>query len=314
MEGGVHLPVLVAEVLNYLDCRPERIYVDATVGSGGHARRILEQSFPTGRVIGLDCDAAAIARAKQNLASFGERFLPIQKNFRDLKEVLHSLSIPAVDGILADLGVSSEQLDDPERGISFRWEAPLDMRLDPEGPLTAQELIRRLSAEEMEKILRELGEERWAGRIAKAIARQRRVRPLKTTGDLVKVIQGAIPSYRTRIHPATRTFQALRLAVNEELSSLETFLRECPGLLKPGGRLGVISFHSLEDRIVKEHFRRWGKRGKGETPPFRILTPKPVTPSSEEIRFNPRARSAKLRAIEKNFEPIERGEYGGVLF
>ncbi|MBP1714234.1 MAG: rsmH [Deltaproteobacteria bacterium] len=314
MAGGSHLSVLVAEVLNYLNCRPDRIYVDATVGSGGHARRILEQSAPTGKVIGLDCDAAAIARAKQNLASFGERFLPIQKNFRDLKEVLHSLSIPAVDGILADLGVSSEQLDDPARGISFRWEAPLDMRLDLEGPLTAQALIQRLSAEEMEKILREFGEERWAGRIAKAIARQRRVRPLRTTGDLVEVIQRAIPSYRTRIHPATRTFQALRLAVNEELVSLETFLRECPDLLKPGGRLGVISFHSLEDRIVKEHFRKWGKRGKGETPPFRILTPKPATPSSAEIQSNPRARSAKLRAIEKNYEPIERGEYGGVRF
>ena len=311
MEGGTHLPVLVAEVLNYLNCQPDRVYVDATVGSGGHARRILEKSAPTGKVIGLDCDAAAIARAKQNLDSFGERFLPIQKNFRDLKEVLHSLSIPAVDGILADLGVSSEQLDDPKRGISFRWEAPLDMRLDLEGPLTAQELIRRLSAEEMEKILRELGEERWAGRIAKAIARQRRVRPLRTTGDLLQVIQGAIPSYRTRIHPATRTFQALRIAVNEELTSLKTFLRECPDLLKPGGRLGVISFHSLEDRIVKEHFRKWGKRGKGETSPFRILTPKPVSPSSEETRSNPRARSAKLRAIEKNHEPIEREEYGG---
>ena len=314
MEGGTHLPVLVAEVLHYLNCQPDRIYVDATVGSGGHARRILEKSAPTGKVIGLDCDAAAIARAKQNLDSFGERFLPIQKNFRDLQEVLHSLSIPAVDGILADLGVSSEQLDDPKRGISFRWEAPLDMRLDLEGPLTAQELIRRLSAEEMEKILRELGEERWAGRIAKAIARQRRVRPLRTTGDLLQVIQGAIPSYRTRIHPATRTFQALRIAVNEELTSLETFLQECPDLLKPGGRLGVISFHSLEDRIVKEHFRKWGKRGKGETSPFRILTPKPVSPSSGETRSNPRARSAKLRAIEKNYESIEREEYGGARF
>jgi 16S rRNA (cytosine1402-N4)-methyltransferase len=314
MGGGGHLPVLVAEVLTYLDCRPDRIYVDATVGSGGHARRILEQTSPAGKLIGLDCDAAAIARAKQNLASFGERFLPFQKNFRDLKEVLHSLSIPAVDGILADLGVSSEQLDDPERGISFRWEAPLDMRLDRNGPVTARELIRRLSAEEMEQILRELGEERWAGRIAKAIARQRRVRPLETTGDLVKVIQQAIPSYRTRIHPATRTFQALRIAVNEELASLETFLKECPGLLKPGGRLAVISFHSLEDRIVKTHFRRWGKRGKGETPPFGILTPKPVTPSAAEARANPKARSAKLRAIEKNYEPIERGENGGVRF
>ena len=314
MEEGAHLPVLVAEVLKYLDCRPDRIYVDATVGSGGHARRILEKSSPTGRLIGLDWDGAAIARAKQTLASFGERFLPIKRNFRDLKEVLDSLSIPAVDGILADLGVSSEQLDDPERGISFRWEAPLDMRMDPERPLTAQELIRRLSVEEMEKILRELGEERWAARIAKAIARQRRVRPLQTTGELVEVIRESIPSYRTRIHPATRTFQALRIAVNEELANLETFLRECPDLLKPGGRLGIISFHSLEDRIVKEHFRRWGKRGKGETPPFRILTPKPVIPSSEEIRSNPRARSAKLRAIEKIFEPIGRGENGGGRF
>jgi len=314
MEAGTHLPVLVAEVLNYLNCRPEGIYVDATVGSGGHARRILEKSAPTGRVIGLDCDAAAIARARQNLESFGERFIPIRKNFRHLKEVLQGLSIPAVDGILADLGVSSEQLDDSQRGISFRWEAPLDMRLDSEGILTAEELIRRLSAAEMEKILRELGEERWAGRIAKAIVRQRRVKPLRTTGDLVQVIQGAIPSYRTRIHPATRTFQALRIAVNEELTSLETFLRECPDLLKPGGRLGVISFHSLEDRIVKEHFRKWGKRGKGEASPFRILTPKPVSPSFEETRSNPRARSARLRAIEKNYEPIERVEYGGARF
>ena len=257
----------------------------------------------------VERDAAAIARAKQNLASFGERFLPIQKNFRDLKKVLHSLSIPAVDGILADLGVSSEQLDDPERGFSFRWEAPLDMRLDPEGPLTAQDLIRRLSAEEMEKILRELGEERWAGRIAKAIARQRRVRPLKTTGDLVKVIQGAIPPYRTRIHPATRAFQALRLAVNEELSSLETFLRECPDLLKPGGRLGVISFHSLEDRIVKQMFREMSSGcicpkdlpmcSCGHRPEVRVLTSRPVMAGEREVSENPRARSAKLRAVEK---------------
>jgi len=312
MEGGVHLPVLVAEVLNYLDCRPDRIYIDATVGSGGHARRILEQSAPTGKVIGLDCDAAAIVRAKQNLVSFGERFLAVQENFRDLKEVLDSLSIPAVDGILADLGVSSEQVDDPGRGISFRWEAPLDMRLDLRGPITAQELIRRLSAEEMEKIIREFGEERWARRIARAIAKRRLIRPLKTTGDLVEVILQAVPSYRTRLHPATRTFQALRIAVNQELTNLETFLREGRGLLKPGGRLCVISFHSLEDRIVKEHFRQWRKGARGETPPFRLLTPKPVAPSAGEIRFNPRARSAKLRAIEKISEPTERGEYGGV--
>jgi 16S rRNA (cytosine1402-N4)-methyltransferase len=314
MEGGKHLPVLVAEVLRYLDCRPDRIYVDATVGSGGHALQILEKSSPTGKLIGLDWDGAAIARTKQTLASFGERFLLVKKNFRDLKEVLDSLSIPAVDGILVDLGVSSEQLDDPERGFSFRWEAPLDMRMDLERPLTAQEMIRRLSVEEMGKILREWGEERWAARIAKAIARQRRIQPVRTTGELVEVIRKSIPSYRTRIHPATRTFQALRIAVNEELANLDTFLRECPGLLKAGGRVGIISFHSLEDRIVKTHFRQWGKRKEGEAPFFRILTPKPVIPSSEEIRTNPRARSAKLRAAEKILEPIERGKNGGSGF
>jgi 16S rRNA (cytosine1402-N4)-methyltransferase len=301
MEGRRHLPVLVAEVLTYLECRPGGIYVDATVGSGGHGWEILEKSSPTGKLIGLDWDATALARAKENLASFGDRFLPVQRNFRDLKEVLDSLSISAVDGILADLGVSSEQLDDPGRGFSFRWEAPLDMRMDRERPLTAQELIRRLSVEEMDRILRELGEERWASRIAKAIARQRRVRPLGTTGELVEVIRKATPFHHTRIHPATRTFQALRIVVNEELANLDALLGEGPNLLKPGGRIGIISFHSLEDRIVKTHFRRWGKGTDGAAPLFRILTRKPVIPSEEEIRSNPRARSAKLRVAEKIF-------------
>jgi 16S rRNA (cytosine1402-N4)-methyltransferase len=310
MEGGKHLPVLVAEVLSYLDCRPDRVYVDATVGSGGHARKILEKSSPTGKLIGLDWDQAAIARTKQALAPFGERFRLVKENFRDLKEVLYSLSLPAVDGILVDLGVSSEQLDDPERGFSFRWEAPLDMRMDLERSLTAQELIQRLSVEEMGKILRELGEERWAARIAKAIGRQRRIHPLRTTGDLVETIRKSIPSYRSRIHPATRTFQAFRIAVNEELANLDTFLRDCPRLLNPGGRVGIISFHSLEDRIVKSYFRQWGKRKEEEAPLFRILTPKPVIPSSEEMRLNPRARSAKLRVAEKIPELRERGKNG----
>ncbi len=311
MEGGKHLPVLVEEVLSYFNFRPGGIYVDATVGAGGHARRILEKSSPTGKLIGLDWDASAIARAKQTLGSFGERFQLVKKNFRDLKEVLNSLSIPAVDGILMDLGVSSEQLDNPERGFSFRWDAPLDMRMDQESPLTAQEMIRRLSVEDMDRILRELGEERWASRIAKAIARQRQRRPLRTTGELVAIIRKAIPPYRTRLHPATRTFQALRIAVNEELANLEAFLKDCPGLLKPGGRIGIISFHSLEDRIVKTCFREWGKRKEGENPLFRILTPKPVVPSMEEIRSNPRARSARLRVAEKFFESMERGKNGG---
>jgi 16S rRNA (cytosine1402-N4)-methyltransferase len=173
------------------------------------------------------------------------------------------------------------------------------MRMDREGPVTAEELIRLSSAEEMERMLRELGEERWAARIAKAIVRQRRTQPLRTTGDLVAIIRKSIPPYRTRIHPATRTFQALRIAVNDELANLDLFLRDCPGLLKAGGRLGIISFHSLEDRIVKTQFRNWAKAKIGEGPSFRILTPKPVVPSSEEVRGNPRARSAKLRAAEK---------------
>jgi 16S rRNA (cytosine1402-N4)-methyltransferase len=314
MEEGKHLPVLVEEVLQFLDCRPDRIYIDATVGSGGHARRILEKSSPTGRLIGLDWDAAAIARAQKTLAPFGDRFRLVQGNFRDLKEVLESLSIPAVDGILADLGLSSEQLEDPERGFSFRGDAPLDMRMDLRRRVTARDLIQRFSGEEMARILREFGEERWANRITKAIIRQRRIRALRTTGELVEVIRQSIPAYPSRIHPATRTFQALRIAVNEELDNLENFLKRCPSLLNPGGRVGIISFHSLEDRIVKSYFQQWAKREKGRTAPFRMLTRKPLVPSAEEVRSNPRARSAKLRVIEKISEPIERGEHGGSDF
>jgi len=314
MEEGKHLPVLVEEVLQFLDCRPDRIYIDATVGSGGHARRILERSSPTGRLIGLDWDAAAIARAQKTLAPFGDRFHLVQGNFRDLKEVLESLSIPAVDGILADLGLSSEQLEDPERGFSFRGDAPLDMRMDLRRRITARDLIQRFSGEEMARILREFGEERWANRITKAIIRQRRIRALRTTGELVEVIRQSIPAYPSRIHPATRTFQALRIAVNEELDNLENFLKQCPSLLNPGGRVGIISFHSLEDRIVKSYFQQWAKREKGRTAPFRMLMRKPLAPSAEEVRSNPRARSAKLRVIEKISEPIERGEHGGSDF
>ncbi len=314
MEEGKHLPVLVEEVLQFLDCRPDRIYIDATVGSGGHARRILEKSSPTGRLIGLDWDTAAIARAQKTLAPFGDRFRLVQGNFRDLKEVLESLSIPAVDGILADLGLSSEQLEDPERGFSFRGDAPLDMRMDLRRRVTARDLIQRFSGEEMARILREFGEERWANRITKAIIRQRRIRALRTTGELVEVIRQSIPAYPSRIHPATRTFQALRIAVNEELDNLENFLKRCPSLLNPGGRVGIISFHSLEDRIVKSYFQQWAKREKGRTAPFRMLTRKPLVPSAEEVRSNPKARSAKLRVIEKISEPIERGEHGGSDF
>lgn len=293
MGDSRHLPVLLQEVVEYLKCQPDGIYVDGTVGSGGHAEAILERSSPTGKIIGLDWDEEAIQRAQKKLALFGRRVELREKNFKDLRRVLELLSIQAVDGILLDLGVSTEQLEDRERGFSFRWEGPLDMRMSRETKITAKDLLQRLSVSELSDILRQYGEERWANRIAKAIVRRRQIEPIHTTRELLQVIEKSLPrpSHRGRIHPATRTFQALRIAVNEELNNLQTFLDQCPDLLHPGGRLCIISFHSLEDRIVKDHFRRWAS--------FRILTPKPLVPSSEEVFLNPRARSAKLRVAEK---------------
>ncbi len=299
MEGSRHLPVLLPEVLEYLDCQRNRVYVDGTIGSGGHARAILERSSPTGRLIGLDWDEQAIQRARENLAGFRDRVELRKENFKDLRRVLESLSLTAVHGILLDLGVSTEQLEDQEKGFSFRWDGPLDMRMSGETNITAQDLLQKLSVGEMGDILRQYGEERWANRIARAIERQRQTRAVQTTRDLVEVIKKSIPFHRGRIHPATRTFQALRIAVNDELSNLKTFLTECPDLLFPGGRLCIISFHSLEDRIVKGHFRQWAKGPEGGSPSFRILTPKPVAPSSAEVLSNPKARSAKLRVAEK---------------
>jgi len=299
MEEVRHLPVLLEEVLEVLDCRPGRVYADGTVGSGGHSRGILERSSPTGRVIGLDWDEEALERARKNLSPFAGRFELRRANYKDFKTVLDSLSIPGVDGVLLDLGVSSEQLESRDRGFSFRWDAPLDMRMSQETTTTARELVRRLPAAELEALLREFGEERWARRIARNIVRARQKAPLRTTRELVEVIEGSVPAQRRGIHPATRTFQALRISVNEELNNLKAFLAHAPELLNPGGRLGIISYHSLEDRIVKNQFREWA-RGEGrKNSPFCLLTPKPVVPSAEEISRNPRARSAKMRAIEK---------------
>ena len=300
MEERGHLPVLVGEVLQYLDCRPDRIYVDGTVGSGGHSRRILEGSSPTGRLIGLDWDEEAIERARKNLHLFQERVWLRKGNFKNLPSVLMSLSIPAVDGILLDLGVSTEQLDSRERGFSFRWEASLDMRMSLETETTAQDLVENLSLSALEALLREYGDERWARKIARNIVRRRQTSPITTTGELVRVIEQSVPGPRGRIHPATRTFQALRISVNEELDNLKTFLDAAPDFLRSKGRLCIISYHSLEDRIVKNLFRQWTRGGKGEEKPFVLLTPKPVFPAAEEVTRNPRARSAKLRAVEKN--------------
>lgn len=301
MEDTRHVPILLREVLEYLNCQPNRIYVDGTVGSGGHARAILEKSSPTGKLIGLDWDEEAIQRAQKNLATFGKRLELIQRNYKELSSVLATLSIDTVDGILLDLGVSTEQLEEGGRGFSFLRDGPLDMRMNRQIRITAQELLRRLSPVEMSRIFQLYGEERFAKRIAKAVIRQRQISPLRTTGDLVDVIKKNIPSHSGRIHPATRTFQALRIAVNEEIENLHTFLSRSKDFLNPGGRLVIISFHSLEDRAVKNHFRLWAKAEKGTPPSFRVLTPKPIMASAAEVFNNPKARSAKLRAVEKIF-------------
>jgi 16S rRNA (cytosine1402-N4)-methyltransferase len=306
-----HQPVLLAEVMAYLKCEPGRIYVDATVGRAGHSREILQRSSPAGKLIGLDWDERAVDQAKQALAVFGNRAELRRENFKNLGKVLDSMAIRRVDGILADLGLSSEQLEDRERGFSFRWEAPLDMRMSRETNRTAQDLLADLSEKDIAGILRDYSEERWAARIARAIVRRRRLRPVRSTGELVETIVRSVPIRRGRIHPATRSFQALRIAVNDELNNLSSFLLQCEDRLNPGGRLGVISFHSLEDRIVKNQFRRWA-RGEDDRPPgFRILTPKPVAPSKQEVQSNPRARSAKLRVIEKLLQNVPGGQNGG---
>jgi len=299
MEEQAHLPVLLPEVLEILDCRPGRIYVDGTVGSGGHSRGILEKTSPTGRLIGLDWDEEAVERSRKSLSLFAGRFELRSANFKDVRSVLESLSIPGVDGVLLDLGVSTEQLESRERGFSFRWEAPLDMRMSQETRITAQDLVQRLPAAQLELLLKEWGEERWARRISRNIVRQRQKAPLRTTRELAGVVERSVPRQRLRIHPATRTFQALRIRVNEELTNLNTFLAEGVGLLNPGGRMCILSYHSLEDRIVKNHFREWARAGGQKGPAVRLLTPKPMIPSEEEISRNPRARSAKLRAVEK---------------
>ena len=311
MEDSQHRPVLLAEVLKYLNCQPGRVYVDGTVGSGGHARAILDQSSPTGKLIGLDWDEQAIRRARENLAVFERRVELRKGDFKDLKTVLEALSLAGVDGILLDLGVSTEQLEDRERGFSFRWDAPLDMRMSQDTKITARGLLRQLSVREMADTFRQYGEERWANRIARAIARRRQSSPLRTTRELVEVIEESVPARRGRIHPATRVFQALRIAVNDELKNLKAFLGQSVDLLLPGGRLCIISFHSLEDRIVKEYFRQWAKAAERGSPGFRILTRKPVVPSYEEVVRNPKARSAKLRAVERIAESTTKGGRDG---
>jgi 16S rRNA (cytosine1402-N4)-methyltransferase len=281
-------------VLAILRPIPDGLYLDLTVGTGGHAEGILEASGPTGRLVGLDRDREVLPLARERLARFGSRVRLLHADYRDLRAVAAAEGLEAWDGALLDLGVSSVQLDDPARGFAFSHPGPLDMRMDRAGGgATAADLLRDLPEAELSRILREYGEERWARRIARRIVAARAVTPLTRTDALAEVVAGAIPrrAWPRRIHPATRTFQALRIAVNRELEGLAEALAAAIHGLRPEGRLVVIAFHSLEDRIVKQVLRG--------SPEVTILTKKPVTPGPEEVAANPRARSAKLRAARR---------------
>ena len=288
---SVHIPVMLDEVIRWIEPCPGKVIVDGTLGGGGHARAMAELVTPTGSIIGLDRDPAAVEAAELTLADLPIR--PIRANFCDLPEVLEQLEVSSIDGALLDLGISSDQLADTERGFSFSSTGPLDLRFDTTRGEPASRLINRLSAEHLADLIYAYGEERHSRRIARKIVAQRRDRPIETAAELAELVRRSIPRARGRqqIDPATRTFQALRIAVNEELKSLEIALRRLPECLAPGGCLVVISFHSLEDRRVKEAFR--------DDERYQVLTRKPVRPSADEVARNPRARSAKLRAARR---------------
>ena len=284
---------MVEEVMIFLRCEPGRTYVDATLGGGGHASEILRRTTPDGVIIGMEWDEDALMEARNGLMPFGERVKIFRENFVSLPDLIEGES---VDGILLDLGLSSFQVEKEERGFSFKGEGPLDMRMDQRMHHTASDIVNRLSLKELEYILFQYGEERWARKISRAIIREREREPIETTQTLRRIVHHAIPRrfHTRRIDPATKTFQALRIRVNDELENLRKILETGWTLLKKGGRMCTISFHSLEDRMVKETFRRLEKEEK-----MRILTKKPVTPSEEEQRRNSRSRSAKLRCAER---------------
>ena len=301
-----HQPVLYKEIIHALQPHSGGRYVDGTLGAGGHARGIMEASAPDGQLLGLDVDPQALAIARRLLAPYEHRIHLVQASYTSLSAQLTQLAWEAVDGIVLDLGASSMQFDTAERGFSFLQDAPLDMRFGPHALQTAADLVNRYSERELADLIYQYGEERDSRKIARAIVK---ARPIHTTRELVAAIEAVSPRRGDRVHPATRTFQALRIAVNEELDSIETVLPQAVDALKPGGRLAVISFHSLEDRIVKDFFREQSK--DWVNPPYeqiyeeerkaalKEVNRKPIVPSDEEIKSNPRARSAKLRIAEK---------------
>jgi len=300
-----HKPVLLEESLEALQVKRDGRYIDCTIGGGGHAMAILEKSTPGGKLLGLDADPKAIEAAGERLIRFGKNVTLVNENFRYIEDICTRLSFCPVDGILLDLGMSSLQLVEPERGFSFQQDAPLDMRFSPDQTLTAADIVNDYSEADLSYLLHEYGEERRSRQIARRIVENR---PLETTLELARTVERAVGGVRGKIHPATRTFQALRITVNEEMESLKLILEQSTNLLRSGGRIAVISFHSLEDRMVKDFFRRESTGCLcpprtpmclcGHTPSLKVVTRKPIRPSPAEVATNPRSRSAKLRVAE----------------
>ena len=307
-----HYSVLLNETIENLNIKPDGIYVDGTLGGGGHAYQVASRLSEKGRLIGIDQDADAIAAAEERLKEFGDKITIIRSNYANMKEELHRIGVEKVDGIVLDLGVSSFQLDTPERGFTYRDEnAPLDMRMDDRQSLTAKDIVNGYSEMELYRIIRDYGEDKFAKNIAKHIVQERAKKPIETTGELTEIIRASIPMkvQVTGGHPAKRTFQAIRIELNKELEVLQNNLDDMIDLLNPGGRICIITFHSLEDRIVKTNFKRnenpctcpsdfpvcvCGKKSKGK-----VVTRKPILPSEEELEVNSRSKSAKLRVFER---------------
>ena len=305
-----HVSVLLQECIDGLNIKPDGIYVDGTLGGAGHSSQIAAR-LTTGRLIGIDRDPVALKAAGERLAPYADRVTLVHSNFCDMAQVLQDLNIPGVDGILLDLGVSSPQLDDGARGFSYMTDAPLDMRMNNQDSLSAETVVNTWSQEELKRILYNYGEERYAPQIAAAICRRRTEKPIETTLELVNIIRSAMPpaALREKQHPAKRSFQAIRIAVNDELGAVEKIMTDAVGLLNPGGRLAIITFHSLEDRIVKNGMADAAKGCTcppnfpvcvcGKKPKVKLISSKPIISGDEELEVNPRARSAKLRVCEK---------------
>ncbi|MEK7291278.1 MAG: 16S rRNA (cytosine(1402)-N(4))-methyltransferase RsmH [Planctomycetota bacterium] len=290
----LHKPVMVEEVLDYLNSQTGQVIIDCTVGGGGHASKIMSKIKPNGLLIGIDKDMEILQIAKQHISEIGNIFKLYHADYSEIDEVLRQAGTDKVNGVLLDLGTSSMQFDQADRGFSFSKEGPLDMRMDRSQGITAKDLIHRLSEQKLEELFSKYGEERWSRRIARAILKEEKDTGITSTRQLANIIERAVPRGKSKIHPATRVFQALRIAVNKELESLEVFLNKIHNYMTVGARIVVISFHSLEDRIVKNKFSERAKQNI-----FQILTKKPITPGEAEIERNIRCRSAKLRAAER---------------